>query len=138
MGISGNIGPLRLGVGKKGRFFGSVGVGPIRVGGSTRLRGPSDREIGEGFQALEQMGQAVGRMWRKQLWGHSLPGPIAWPFRILFGALCLAWRIPITVLFGVMWLLMVAMTLVWLLMMIVFCVGVLYLVGLAVYYLLFN
>lgn len=138
MGISGNIGPVRLGVGRKGRVFGSVGVGPVRIGGSGRLRGPSNKEIEEGVEALNQMGAAVGRMWRKPLWGHALSGPIGVAFRVIFGTLCLAWRIPITVLFGVLWLVMVIALLGWLLFVIALCVGVICVLGYAIYRLIFG
>lgn len=51
---------------------------------------PANKEIKGGVEALNQMSAAVGRMWRKPLWGHALSGPIGVAFRVIFGTLRLA------------------------------------------------
>ncbi|WP_203983264.1 hypothetical protein [Sphaerisporangium rufum] len=75
-------------------------------------------------------------MWKRPLWGHALQGAVGAVFRVIFGTLCMAWRVTSTVLFACYSLVLIATVLALLLLLVSAGLGLLYAAGSVIYTLL--
>ncbi len=99
MWFSVRLGPVRVGASSGGRVLGSVGVGPVRAAGSTRASSASDKDLEGLGRLLGRWADAVATGWGKPLWGHGFTGVIGTFFRVVFGILCVVWRVVNTILY---------------------------------------
>ncbi len=75
---------------RRAGLWGSVDLGPVRVG--TRIRGgPTQRELEDGGEGVNELQASALGQWSRPLWGHQVP-LVLLPVRIALGSLCLAFR----------------------------------------------